>query len=256
VAFFNGTRAQGFAFSVGSIGGYSIDFKSLLPGVVGRLRHDESFSFDAALPEDNFFPITDDVLFATPTPTPTPTPRPSTTPTPTPTPVPTDTSRFVASPALSVSSRLEVSAVPARSQRLLGSEVIGHSRSLFESTEPFTSSDAFTLSNPQMRSMLQQSSPPSDSGSLRPTSLAAPMEMDAASSPSLTGMIVLVCVVGGVLSGVLGFFWLRRSSRRAEASSGEVMPFAPLLRGEEATPANGSVEEFSSDGIPQAKSDE
>jgi hypothetical protein len=62
---FNGTRANGLAFSVGSLGNYSISFRSVLPGVVGRLHHNESFAFNADLLGDNFFSFAEYLLLPT-----------------------------------------------------------------------------------------------------------------------------------------------------------------------------------------------
>jgi hypothetical protein len=62
---FNGTRASGCAFSVGSVGSYAIYFESVLPGVIGRLHHIEIFSFDAAVLGDNFFSVANYRLLAT-----------------------------------------------------------------------------------------------------------------------------------------------------------------------------------------------
>jgi hypothetical protein len=80
---FDGNRAQGCAFSVGSVGNYGIGFSSNSGAVVGRLHHDSNTSFDASIEGDNFFSTVDYV-------------RPTTTPRATKTPGLTRTGQFTA----------------------------------------------------------------------------------------------------------------------------------------------------------------
>jgi hypothetical protein len=54
--FFDGSRAHGCAFSVGSVGNYTINFTSGLGVSSGRLEHDGIFLFAADVLGDNFFP--------------------------------------------------------------------------------------------------------------------------------------------------------------------------------------------------------
>jgi hypothetical protein len=52
---FDSTRSRGCAFTVGSVGNYSIFFSSAVPSLSGRLGHDDVFSFFAADPYDNLY---------------------------------------------------------------------------------------------------------------------------------------------------------------------------------------------------------
>jgi hypothetical protein len=52
---FDGTRSRGCAFSVGSVGNYSIFFSSAAPPLRGQLEHDRLFSFVAADPYDTLY---------------------------------------------------------------------------------------------------------------------------------------------------------------------------------------------------------
>jgi hypothetical protein len=84
---FDRGRAQGCAFSVGSMGDYYILFRSQTPGVVGRLHHNYTYPFGADLSGDNFFSVADYLLLptiGTDTPTATATPPATTSPPPTP----------------------------------------------------------------------------------------------------------------------------------------------------------------------------
>jgi hypothetical protein len=52
---FDGSRSQGCAFTVGSVGNYSIFFNSISPRLSGQLLHDGLFSFFAAGGWDNLY---------------------------------------------------------------------------------------------------------------------------------------------------------------------------------------------------------
>jgi hypothetical protein len=80
---FNGSCSRGCAFSVSSIGNYSVEFRSTDPEFAGRFLHGGSQSFAAAEPSDNFY---SDVQLLSTTHRPSSTPRPSPTATSSPPP--------------------------------------------------------------------------------------------------------------------------------------------------------------------------
>jgi hypothetical protein len=69
---FNKTRAQGCAFSVGSVGYYNISFRS--NAFNGNLQHDRSYVFAASAVGDNLIALADHIPLATPSHTPPKTP--------------------------------------------------------------------------------------------------------------------------------------------------------------------------------------
>jgi hypothetical protein len=73
---FHSNRSRGCAFSVKSIGNYSLLFRSIEHELNGRLAHDGIHSFSASSLSDNLFAK---VTFSHPTPTPLPSPSASQT---------------------------------------------------------------------------------------------------------------------------------------------------------------------------------
>jgi hypothetical protein len=79
IVVYDSGRSEGCAFSVSSLGNYTITFESLSTGESGDLRHDGSVLFAADVDSDNLYSPVDYLPFHTAFETETPTPPPTST---------------------------------------------------------------------------------------------------------------------------------------------------------------------------------
>jgi hypothetical protein len=189
---FDGNRFQGGAFSVPSIGKYSLAFRSVGPGVNGILHHNASGSFGATRLGDNFYSIADYTLLSTPNPTPT--------------------SQFVASAAFPASADVASAGFPA------SADVAG-SGTVMDSTDRLTSSDEFPVSNAEESSALEPSSRADASNSFTTSAnLSTDAGQTSSSVPSSSLLLWLIPVCLVFVAAVIVAVWvsLRRRKQRAE----------------------------------------